>query len=365
MMTPLTKIQDVTKELKLSDFERGELRNRLLSYIEYHPVTATSRTYSIFSSFLRALIHHPYAVAGPIAMTILTVSLGTVSYIAEYSNPGDTLYAIKVGVNEPVLSKFATSPYEKVEFETKLLERRIAEAKLLADSGKLTKEKEKVIAEGIEKHTKEISKNIDTVRESNESDANMMQISLTSTLSAGDSVVASITEESSEAGTAIKETVKNVQGEQATKQGKDTSETLKKTIAQIETELTRATELKGSISTSLSNEAQDELTQSILVLGDRAKTLAASSTTYESEALEDAACASSSPEISTSTPQSVDVFFCKTARDAKTLLVDVKKLIISMTNKQLGSEAPLDMGTSTVAKTPETPAATSTETNKK
>ena len=46
-----------------------------------------------------------------------------------------------------------TSPYEKVEWETKRLERRIAEARMLAEEGKLTDEVQEAVAEAVKGHS--------------------------------------------------------------------------------------------------------------------------------------------------------------------------------------------------------------------
>ena len=51
-----------------------------------------------------------------------------------------SLYLVKVHFNEEIRSTLALSPYEKVAWETKRIERRIAEARLLASEGNLTDE---------------------------------------------------------------------------------------------------------------------------------------------------------------------------------------------------------------------------------
>jgi len=127
------------KELKLSVAEKRDLRDRLVSYMEYHPVGAqvtthtvsvADETYSIFkfdaSRFLK--------LAG-VFVFIFTLS---VSALAEKAVPGDTLYAVKIGFNEELRSTLVQGSYDKVVWETQLINRRIAEVRLLADTGRLT-----------------------------------------------------------------------------------------------------------------------------------------------------------------------------------------------------------------------------------
>ena len=52
---------------------------------------------------------------------------GGISYAAEGAVPGDALYPIKVSVNEEVRDLVAFSPEAKADWETRRLERRLAE----------------------------------------------------------------------------------------------------------------------------------------------------------------------------------------------------------------------------------------------
>jgi hypothetical protein len=104
------------KHISLSREERARTRNMLSEYIKMRPVRsdAVTRLHEHGQSpmqllgNLRNLLHKPmpaFLVAAVIALT----AGGSVSYAAEGAVPGDTLYPIKVGINEQVRSAVAVS----------------------------------------------------------------------------------------------------------------------------------------------------------------------------------------------------------------------------------------------------------------
>jgi hypothetical protein len=68
---------------------------------------------------------------------VLVVGVGT-SYAAESALPGDPLYAVKVGLTEPIQDVLAISPVAKAEWNTEKLSRRLEEAATLAAKGHLS-----------------------------------------------------------------------------------------------------------------------------------------------------------------------------------------------------------------------------------
>ncbi|MEZ4200705.1 MAG: hypothetical protein R3B69_03975 [Candidatus Paceibacterota bacterium] len=91
-------------------------------------------------------------------------------------------YPVKVGFNEEVRSTLALSPYQKVEWETTRLERRIAEARLLASEGKLTPEVEAEMAEAVKAHNDAAQKEIASIRATDSEEAALASIALSSAL---------------------------------------------------------------------------------------------------------------------------------------------------------------------------------------
>ncbi len=75
------------------------------------------------------------AVAG--VLVFVLVGGSGVAYAAEGSLPGETLYAVKIHVNERIEVALATTVDKKIAVETQIAERRVAEAQKLEAAGRL------------------------------------------------------------------------------------------------------------------------------------------------------------------------------------------------------------------------------------
>ncbi len=89
-------------------------------------------------------------VLAPLAIVLL-IGSGT-SFAAEGALPGDTLYPVKVYVNEGVALSLARSSKAKAEAHAALAERRVAEAQALAAEGRLDATTTEALAVGLEAH---------------------------------------------------------------------------------------------------------------------------------------------------------------------------------------------------------------------
>lgn len=180
-----TKAQSV----KLQAVERDALRERIQAYVEYHPlaVTASTRKRKVMAvpnplSFTDTLISIPtrfvYSFSAAIAVLLLVV----VPALAEKAVPGDSLYAVKVSFNEEIRSTLTFDQKAKVEWETERLNRRIAEARLLASEGRLNGEVGAQVAEAVRQHTEVVKKEIAELRTSDADAATLASIELNTTL---------------------------------------------------------------------------------------------------------------------------------------------------------------------------------------
>ncbi len=156
------------KAEKLSVNEKGILRARILEFISFNPIRGKSpiireRNYiSIFE--VRA-----FAKAGALLLIIAVVAGGSgVSYAAQSSLPGDTLYGIKVNVNEAIEEGLARTPTARVAVQSKKVERRLEEAQTLAKANKLSTVNQKIVIDQIEEHIKDLEKEIDILRKDGE-----------------------------------------------------------------------------------------------------------------------------------------------------------------------------------------------------
>ncbi len=170
--------------IKLSSAEQHDLRDRLVTYMEYHPmpkkhgVPTTNHAplsvsqesgwrWSFGSWYART------AVGSSLVLVLLFVPM-----LAERSMPGDILYSVKVGFNEEVRSSIARSPYQRIEWETERINRRLVEAQVLAREGRLTEEREERVAEAVRTHSNSARASIERLRAENEDDAAMAEIAL-------------------------------------------------------------------------------------------------------------------------------------------------------------------------------------------
>ncbi len=175
------------KTVRMSAAEKRDLRERLVSYIEYHPLAAAGRERNIPNFENAPLMSNGLVPVGTKRFLQWSVSFAcilifSVSYMAERAIPGDALYAIKVGFNEELRSTLARGSYEKVVWETERLNRRIAEARLLADEGRLTEEVEAQVASAVKEHSDNARKEIEALKLSDRDEATLASIELTTAL---------------------------------------------------------------------------------------------------------------------------------------------------------------------------------------
>lgn len=104
---------------------------------------------SPYTRYLRVLVY----VRKPVVMSLaLFLVLSTsVAYASQKALPGETLYAIKTRVVEPLIGVTTFAPIEKLEWEQEKVVRRITEAKALVEKDELDEEKTKSIEKDIEK----------------------------------------------------------------------------------------------------------------------------------------------------------------------------------------------------------------------
>jgi hypothetical protein len=242
--------------------ERQQLRERLVSYMEYHPLSTHNNT---TANSTKAPLAEPFRTVridlfnlGRFAGAFAVLAMVVVPIIAENTIPGDILYPVKVSFNEEVRGTLTLSPYQKVEWETERLERRIGEAQLLADAGLLTPEVEAEVAQAVKTHSDAAKKEIATLSESNAEQATFAQIALTSALEVQSEVLEnkSVQTETAEGEVdisslsvgksilAIAVDEARVNTETVTTDGTPTPEKL---LAHIESETTRAYEYLDSI----------------------------------------------------------------------------------------------------------------------
>lgn len=169
--------------VRLKAEEKRELRERVVAYMEYHPLPDGQRTtVAPLHTEPFAMVSVPFGLLWRGVAGVFVLLLVFVPILAERSVPGDTLYAVKVQFNEELRSTLTFDSYQKVEWETQRLNRRLAEARLLASEGRLTEEVEAQVAKAVRTHSENAQREIDELRTVDIDGATIASIELGTTL---------------------------------------------------------------------------------------------------------------------------------------------------------------------------------------
>lgn len=272
------QLQKKAQAIRLSNAEKSDLRDRVVSYMEYHPLTVgTKATESevLFSKDTKINFIHVGSwrfIQGFVGVFALV--LVSVSYLAERTVPGDSLYAVKVSFNEEIRSTLARSSYEKVVWETERLNRRIAEARLLASEGRLTEQAQAEVADAVRSHSENARREIAILKKTDKDEAALASIQLETTLDVQTQALASDKEISNDVGTTegkpslIAAAVAD--SKQLPKEGVVGEEVLPsydKLTAHVESETTRAYELLKNIQVTATGEEKSDIERRLEDIG--------------------------------------------------------------------------------------------------
>jgi len=252
------QIQKEAFKTKLNISEFGVLRKRLLLYTKYHPLPEDLINKKVAHNFppnnlvrlITQITKTKLNVRFLVGVFALIMVVVVVPMVAEQSIPGDTLYLVKIHFNEEIRGTLTLSSDKKVAWETRRIERRIAEARLLASEGKLTDKFEAEVTTAVREHTKAAQDEIDVLKENDAEEAAIAGITLESVLDVQSAVLSddaknTTTKDGSSvvalavAVTEAKETVVTARG--------TTTPSYQRLYGKVETETTRVAELFESI----------------------------------------------------------------------------------------------------------------------
>lgn len=254
-----TDLKKYAEKINLKASERRELRERIFSYMEYHPLPKQKGVEIQFAgvqgeSFTVFRFNAWYTkVAGAVFAILLIFA----PVVAERSLPGDVLYLIKTGLNEPFQAQFVNSPYEKIEFETKLMERRIAEARVLANEGTLTDEVRSQITADVKVHTSAVQSGLEELRAQDADGAALAEIAFNSSLEVQSAV---LEENENSDNAALFENILTVVNEAREGVNQETTTLTYEILnAHVESETTRAMELFVSIQETATEKEKSDI----------------------------------------------------------------------------------------------------------
>ena len=349
------------QSIRLSTAERRELRERLVSYMEYHPMpkraNATPKSVAGVISEPYKVFKINYTYLSSFAGVFAMLTLVAVPVIAEKALPGDVLYPVKVQFNEELRSTLSFSPYAKVEWETTRLERRLAEARLLADEGRLTTEIEAEVAQAVQTHSDAAKHEIATMRESDSDGAALAEIAFASALEVQSEVLESREEQANEVGRSVA-ALAGVVAQARDGVGTSpeiTNPSYEKLVARIEAETVRARELFSSIKPSASIEEINNIERRF---DDVKRKVAEADEIYNAFVAQESASSTATSEVATtmattSEATSSEEITIETEptvavdeQDAKTILkvalADTRKLISFMTDIDVRNSVSID-----------------------
>jgi hypothetical protein len=166
----LEKLFEKTRTLSLTDDERAVARQRVLSFIK----TAAARKSGVERriQWSDVALHPSLPLKLKYSMPILLIlallaSGGGVSYAAQGSLPGDTLYPVKISINEPVVGALRIGAQAQAQWNLTLAQTRLQEAERLAAQNKLTPQLQAQIATRLEKAVAAAQKNVAQLQKKN------------------------------------------------------------------------------------------------------------------------------------------------------------------------------------------------------
>lgn len=242
----------------MSASEKRELRERLVSYMEYHPLSGAQKmsqknNFETEDTVVKVFHLNKWKFlqwSGTMFASLLLI----VPYVAERSMPGDALYAVKINLNEELRSTLARSSYEKVVWETERLNRRIAEARLLVSAGKMTDEMEESVAKAVHLHNENARKEIENIKQVDEEEAMLASIQLATTLDIQSTSLRSSQQVSTTTGNNTNRIVDVLDRSQTADMAAVDLPSYERLIGRVERETTRAYELLSSVKESATSD---------------------------------------------------------------------------------------------------------------
>lgn len=136
-------MNDIFKKInkeRLTDTEKQFIFSKLEKFIENNPIKIPwyhKIENRIISPFNQNIFMHHKILSSAFVVILVIGATGGTSMIAESSIPGDTLYPIKINLNEKFQSFTATTLEEQALIEAGHIEERLSEAEKLSEQNKL------------------------------------------------------------------------------------------------------------------------------------------------------------------------------------------------------------------------------------
>lgn len=153
------------KGVGLSPSERSVLREKIMEFISFNPIRGKApmlRDKNYISIFE---VRHFMKAASLVLIFAVVVGGSGISYAASNALPGETLYMVKVNINEGIEETFATSAKARLAVQSEHIQRRLDEVQTLRKENKLSPKTQNIVIAKLDEHTASASKSIDQLRE--------------------------------------------------------------------------------------------------------------------------------------------------------------------------------------------------------
>lgn len=147
MTDPITKITSRARQVRLSEQEKQERKERFQHYMA---ATAPSRTGWLSRVISWRVIASPVPYVA--TLMLLVLAGGSLSYSAQSTLPGDTLYPIKVSINEELQGMLYAGPESKAVYEAYRATQRLREMESLVGRDSINTTTLKEVSANLEAH---------------------------------------------------------------------------------------------------------------------------------------------------------------------------------------------------------------------
>src|SRR3990167_4724948 len=138
------------KEVCMTSEEKTRIKEKIFEPSPYLKLSPYFTTFSFLS----------VSKFVSVAVLILFVGLGGLSYASSSALPGDFLYAVKINFKEKMEEKFVFNSQEKLALRQRRIEARFGEVEALIKADKMTPENKSIVRSEIELEKQKISSDL-------------------------------------------------------------------------------------------------------------------------------------------------------------------------------------------------------------
>jgi len=164
MNRKINKFLKLSKKMGLSEKERSLLEYRIKEFMSFNPIRG--EVYISQNGYYFSIFTFKNFVRG-VALTLIVLIAGGagITYASNEALPGSKLYPIKINIRENIEERLAFTSETKINVQSSHVEKRLNEARKLAQTNNLTEENKIIVRTNLEKNVEKVAKNIENLKE--------------------------------------------------------------------------------------------------------------------------------------------------------------------------------------------------------